>query len=74
MFALLPPGSRLGQHRDPFAGSLRDHLGLVTPNSERCRSVVDGQHYHWRDDEAVMNLFARALNRSLGCALIRSSD
>src|ERR1700691_3324743 len=102
MFALLPPGSRLGQHRDPFAGSLRDHLGLVTPNSERCRIVVDGQHYHWRDGEAVMfdetfvhwaenqteqarlilfcdierplnNLFVRALNRSLGRAMIRAA-
>ena len=102
MFALLPPGSRLGQHRDPFAGSLRYHLGLVTPNSERCRIVVDGQHYHWRDGEAVMfdetfvhwaenqteqarlilfcdierplnNLFVRALNRSLGRAMIRAA-
>jgi beta-hydroxylase len=54
MFALLPPGSRLGKHRDPFAGSLRYHLGLVTPNSERCYIVVDGQHYHWKDGEAVL--------------------
>src|SRR5690606_341437 len=30
MFALLPPGSRLTKHRDPFAGSLRYHLGLST--------------------------------------------
>ena len=28
MFALLPPGSKLNPHRDPFAGSLRYHLGL----------------------------------------------
>lgn len=42
------------QDRDPFAGSLRYHLGLLTPNSERCRIVVDGQAYHWRDGEAVM--------------------
>ena len=32
MFAMLPPGGKLGAHRDPFAGSLRYHLGLVTPN------------------------------------------
>jgi len=51
MFALLPPGARLNPHRDPFAGSLRYHLGLATPNSDACRIVVDGQEYSWRDGE-----------------------
>ena len=37
-----------------IAGSLRYHLGLVTPNSEDCHIFVDGQPYHWRDGEAVM--------------------
>ena len=54
MFALLPPGSNLGKHRDPFAGSLRYHLGLVTPNSDSCKIWVDGEPYYWRDGEAVM--------------------
>ncbi|MCC6198096.1 MAG: aspartyl/asparaginyl beta-hydroxylase domain-containing protein [Burkholderiales bacterium] len=54
MFAMLPAGSDLGRHRDPFAGSLRYHLGLVTPNSDACRIVVDGEAYSWRDGEAVM--------------------
>ena len=54
MFAMLPPGAKLGRHRDPFAGSLRYHLGLVTPNSDDCRIYVDGQMYSWRDGEAVM--------------------
>ncbi|MFO1314647.1 MAG: aspartyl/asparaginyl beta-hydroxylase domain-containing protein [Burkholderiales bacterium] len=54
MFALLPAGGDLGRHRDPFAGSLRYHLGLRTPNSDACRIVVDGQSYAWRDGEAVM--------------------
>src|SRR2546422_1061818 len=54
MFALLPPGGKLGAHRDPFAGSLRYHLGLITPNSEACRIFVDGEPYFWRDGEAVM--------------------
>src|SRR3954451_15889064 len=54
MFALLPPGSKLGAHRDPFAGSLRYHLGLVTPNSDTCRIIVDGQPYFWSDGEPVM--------------------
>lgn len=54
MFAMLPPGAKLGRHRDPFAGSLRYHLGLVTPNSDECRIFVDGEMYSWRDGEAVM--------------------
>jgi len=54
MFALLPPGARLGAHRDPYAGSLRYHLGLQTPNSEQCHIVVDGQLYYWKDGEAVI--------------------
>jgi beta-hydroxylase len=54
MFALLPPRARLGRHRDPFAGSLRYHLGLSTPNSDLCRIVVDGEVYSWRDGEHVV--------------------
>jgi beta-hydroxylase len=54
MFALLPPGAKLNPHRDPFAGSLRYHLGLVTPNSDACRIFVDGQEYSWRDGEDVV--------------------
>ncbi|MGE5622886.1 MAG: lipid A hydroxylase LpxO [Bacillota bacterium] len=54
MFAELPPGGKLNMHRDPYAGSLRYHLGLATPNSERCFIEVDGQRYSWRDGEGVM--------------------
>lgn len=54
MFASLPPGATLVRHRDPYAGSLRYHLGLVTPNHPDCFIEVDGQRYHWKDGEAVM--------------------
>jgi len=54
MFASLPPGSKLVRHRDPYAGSLRYHLGLTTPNDPGCYIEVDGERYHWRDGEAVM--------------------
>lgn len=54
MFALLAQGARLGRHRDPFAGSLRYHLGLSTPNSDDCYIEVDGERYHWRDGEDVV--------------------
>ncbi|WP_339106719.1 aspartyl/asparaginyl beta-hydroxylase domain-containing protein [Roseovarius rhodophyticola] len=54
MFAMLPPGARLVKHRDPFAGSLRYHMGLSTPNDDACFIDVDGQKYSWRDGEVVM--------------------
>ncbi|WP_227728684.1 lipid A hydroxylase LpxO [Yersinia proxima] len=54
MFAELPDGSRLPRHRDPYAGSLRYHLGLITPNDDRCFIDVDGTIYSWRDGEGVL--------------------
>ncbi|SFM94117.1 beta-hydroxylase [Izhakiella capsodis] len=54
MFAELPDGSRLPRHRDPYAGSLRYHLGLATPNDNRCFIEVDGIRYSWRDGESVI--------------------
>jgi beta-hydroxylase len=54
MFALLPPGSKLNPHRDPFAGSLRYHLGLITPNSPDCRIFVDGEEHAWGDGKDVV--------------------
>jgi beta-hydroxylase len=54
MFTVLPPGAKLGRHRDPFAGSLRLHLGLKTPNSDACWIEVDGQRKSWRDGEAMV--------------------
>ncbi|MBV6304723.1 lipid A hydroxylase LpxO [Candidimonas humi] len=54
MFAQLPPGGKLGLHRDPYAGSLRYHLGLVTPNDDGCAIFVDGEQYSWRDGQDVV--------------------
>ena len=55
MFASLGPGSKLVTHRDPYAGSLRYHLGLVTPNSPgECRIFVDGEPYTWHDGEDLL--------------------
>lgn len=54
MFAELPPGAYLGKHRDPYAGSVRYHLGLATPNDDRCFIEVDRQRHSWRDGEAVI--------------------
>ena len=54
MFTLLPKNGQLKPHRDPYAGSLRYHLGLITPNSESCRIYVDGIPYHWEDGKDVI--------------------
>jgi beta-hydroxylase len=55
MFANLPPGGRLVQHRDPYAGSLRYHLGLQIPTSPgECRIFIDGIAYSWRDGEGLL--------------------
>ena len=54
LFTMMPGKSKLGEHRDPFAGSVRYHLGLVTPNSDDCRIYIDGNAYSWRDGQAVL--------------------
>lgn len=41
-------------HRDPYAGSLPFHLGLATPNSDKCRIEIDGEPYAWRGGEAII--------------------
>ena len=54
IFAELPGGSHLNKHRDPYAGSLRYHLGLVTAGDDRCFIEVDGERYSWRDGESAL--------------------
>lgn len=54
MFTLLPKNSFLFKHRDPYAGSLRYHLGLITPNSKECCIYVDGEPYFWQDGQDVL--------------------
>ena len=54
MFTLLPKDSFLFKHRDPYAGSLRYHLGLITPNSKECSITVDGKVYYWQDGHDVL--------------------
>lgn len=53
-FVELPAGARLTPHRDPFAGWLRYHLGLATPNDSRCFIEVDGQRHIWCDGQATI--------------------
>lgn len=54
MFSVLPPGGQLTRHLDPVACSLRYHLGLDTPNDDRCYISVDDTQYSWRDGEPLL--------------------
>jgi beta-hydroxylase len=54
LFAELPAHAKLNPHRDPYAGSMRYHLGLATPNDDRCRIWVDGEPFSWRDGTGVV--------------------
>jgi beta-hydroxylase len=54
MFTILAPGGRLDRHHDPVASSLRYHLGLLTPNSDKCALLLDGIEYPWRDGEELL--------------------
>ncbi len=54
MFSILPPGGQLTRHLDPVACSLRYHLGLATPNDDKCYISVDDNTYSWRDGEPLL--------------------
>jgi beta-hydroxylase len=55
MFANLPSGGKLVQHRDLYVGSLRYHLGLVVPKTPgECRIFIDGEPYSWREGEDLL--------------------
>jgi len=77
MFAMLPANGSLNPHRDPLAGSLRYHLGLVTPNDDGCAIVVDGIPYSWRDGEDVVfdeTYLHHAVNRTTRDRIILFCD
>jgi beta-hydroxylase len=67
-FVELPAGTRLSRHRDPYAGWLRYHLGLATPNDDACFIEVDGQRYTWRDGEAMLFDETYVHSADNGCA------
>jgi beta-hydroxylase len=54
MISILPPGSKLKKHMDPYAGCLRYHLALSTPNNDQCFINIDNQIYSWRDGQALL--------------------
>lgn len=64
MFSLLKAGGRIYPHAGPFRqvsehltkiarGTIRMHVGLRTPNDEKCYIKVADQNYYWKDGEIV---------------------
>jgi beta-hydroxylase len=48
-FSILEPNSHIKPHVGPYRGVLRYHLGLRTPNDERCYISVNGSRYTYYD-------------------------
>lgn len=54
-FSILAPGKRIPEHRGPYNGVLRLHLGLIVPEpAERCWIRVEGRQAHWNEGEALI--------------------
>jgi beta-hydroxylase len=54
MISILEPGAVIDPHFGLGKSSLRYHLGLSTPNDDRCFISVDGIKYSWRDGEDTL--------------------
>jgi beta-hydroxylase len=53
MVSVLEPGGTIYPHRGSWAGSIRVHIGLQTPNDPRCYISINGQNYWWTDGGIV---------------------
>lgn len=53
-FSILGPGKRIPEHRGPYRGVVRYHLGLKIPRPETsCGISVGGQTAHWREGSGL---------------------
>ena len=54
-FSILSPNKHIPEHRGPWAGVLRMHLGLMVPEPrEQCRIRIADQVYSWQEGRAVI--------------------
>jgi beta-hydroxylase len=54
-FSILAPGKHIPDHRGPFNGVLRYHLGLKVPEpAEQCRIRVADEYRHWEEGESLL--------------------
>jgi ornithine lipid ester-linked acyl 2-hydroxylase len=55
MFSILSPGKHILDHRGPYKGVLRYHLGLIVPHdAPACRIRVGGDIRHWEEGESMV--------------------
>ena len=54
-FSILAPGKHLPDHRGPYKGVLRYHLGLIIPQPESsCAIKVNGEVRHWQEGKSMI--------------------
>src|SRR5580704_11683873 len=64
MFSILSPRKHILDHRGPYKGVLRYHLGLIVPeDAEACRIRVGDDVRHWR--EGVSMIFDDTFNHEV---------
>ena len=55
MFSILAPGKHIKDHRGPYKGVLRCHLGLIVPEPrERVRIRVADRFAHWEEGRCLI--------------------
>jgi ornithine lipid ester-linked acyl 2-hydroxylase len=55
MISILSPGKHILDHRGPYKGVLRYHLGLVVPeDAEACRIRVGEEIRHWEEGRSMV--------------------
>jgi beta-hydroxylase len=55
MFSILAPGKHIPEHRGPYKGVLRYHLGLLVPKpAESCGIRVLDQVRHWEEGKSLI--------------------
>ncbi|MEO0949158.1 MAG: aspartyl/asparaginyl beta-hydroxylase domain-containing protein, partial [Cyanobacteria bacterium J06641_5] len=54
-FSILLPGKHIPEHRGPYKGVLRYHLGLRIPEpADRCGIRVGGEVRHWQEGKSLL--------------------
>ena len=55
MFSILSPGKHILDHRGPYKGVLRYHLGLIVPqDASSCRIRVGDDFRHWEEGKSMV--------------------
>jgi beta-hydroxylase len=55
MFSILSPRKHILDHRGPYKGVLRYHLGLIVPrDAESCRIRVGSDFRHWDEGKSIV--------------------